>query len=131
MSDPILLGRPIDPEALERVARGLAPVAVCPKARSAVSRSREAIDAIVRAGDAAPNVYGVNTGFGALSETRISSADVRQLQKNLIRSHSTGIGPDLPTDCVRGIMLLRAQVLALGHSGVREQVLDALVAMLN
>ena len=51
--------------------------------------------AIVTAGDEAPRVYGVNTGFGALSETRISAHDVRQLQRNLVRSHSTGVGPNL------------------------------------
>ncbi len=76
-------------------------------------------------------VYGVNTGFGALSETRISAADIRQLQKNLVRSHSTGVGPDLGVAQVRGMMLLRAQVLALGYSGVRPELVDVLVAMLN
>ncbi|HEY6461374.1 MAG TPA: histidine ammonia-lyase, partial [Polyangiaceae bacterium] len=76
-------------------------------------------------------VYGVNTGFGALSETRISASDVRQLQKNLVRSHSTGIGPDLPVPEVRGMMLLRAQVLALGCSGVRPELVDVLLAMLE
>ncbi len=131
MNDVVILGLPITPESLELVARGFARVEVDEAARARVLRSREAIDAIVRAGDAAPNVYGVNTGFGALAETRISAADVRALQRNLVRSHSTGIGQNLPPDCVRGIMLLRAQVLALGHSGVRLEVLDALVAMLN
>ena len=66
------------------------------------------------AGDNAPRVYGVNTGFGALSETRISASDIRALQRNLVRSHSTGVGPDLPVAEVRGMILLRAQVLALG-----------------
>jgi histidine ammonia-lyase len=70
-------------------------------------------------------------GFGALSETRISSADVRALQQNLVRSHSTGVGPNLGVAEVRGMMLLRAQVLALGHSGVRPELVDLLVAMLN
>ena len=131
MSERVWLGRPISCAELEAVARHHRPVDVDPAARAGVLRSREAIEAIVRAGDAAPNVYGVNTGFGALSETRISAGDVRQLQQNLVRSHSTGIGSDLAPDAVRGIMLLRAQVLALGHSGVRAEVLDALVGMLN
>jgi histidine ammonia-lyase len=73
----------------------------------------------------------VNTGFGALSETRISAADIRALQKNLVRSHSTGVGPNLGIPEVRGMMLLRAQVLALGHSGVRATLVDTLAAMLN
>jgi histidine ammonia-lyase len=73
----------------------------------------------------------VNTGFGALSETRISAADVRALQQNLVRSHSTGVGAALSVAEVRGMMLLRAQVLALGHSGVRPELVDLLLAMMN
>ena len=128
---PVLVGDPITLEALEDVARRGRPVAFGLEARARVERSRAAIDAITSAGDAGARVYGVNTGFGALSETRISAADVRQLQKNLVRSHSTGIGPDLGVPQVRGMMLLRAQVLALGHSGVRPELVDVLVAMLN
>jgi histidine ammonia-lyase len=128
---PVVLGLPIALESLEDVARRGRAVTVDPEARVKVEASRAAIDAITAAGDAARNVYGVNTGFGALSETRISATDVRALQQNLVRSHATGIGEDLPTPEVRGIMLLRAQVLALGHSGVRPLVLDTLVEMLN
>ncbi len=102
-----------------------------PEVRAKVDRSRAAIDAIAHEGDAAARVYGVNTGFGALSETRISASDIRALQRNLVRSHSTGVGPDLGAAEVRGMMLLRAQVLALGHSGVRGLLVDTLVAMLN
>ncbi len=131
MSDPVVLGLPISLEALEDVARHGRKVTVDAQARNKVEASRKAIDAIAHLGDAAPNVYGVNTGFGALSETRISASDVRELQRNLVRSHATGIGEDLGVPEVRGIMLLRAQVLALGHSGVRTEVLDTLVAMLN
>ena len=76
-------------------------------------------------------MYGVNTGFGALSETRIAEGDVARLQKNLVRSHACGVGPDLGEAEVRAMILLRAQVVALGYSGVRASVLDALVAMLN
>ena len=128
---PVVLGLPISLEALEDVAKRGRPVTVDDIARKKVIASRAAIDAIATAGDAARNVYGVNTGFGALAETRISSGDVRALQKNLVRSHATGVGDDLGITEVRGIMLLRAQVLALGHSGVRTDVLDTLVAMLN
>jgi histidine ammonia-lyase len=131
MPDPVFVGRPLTLSDLEDVAvRGRA-VALAEDARDKVARSRAAIDAITSAGDSAPRVYGVNTGFGALSETRISATDVRELQQNLVRSHSTGVGPDLPMAEVRGMMLLRAQVLALGHSGVRVELVDHLVAMLN
>jgi histidine ammonia-lyase len=128
---PVILGRPLSLEALEDVALRRRPVELDDRAREAVARSRLAVDAIASTGDAAPLVYGVNTGFGALSERRISAADVRQLQKNLVRSHSTGVGADLSVPAVRGMMLLRAQVLALGHSGVRTELVDVLVAMIN
>jgi len=128
---PVSIGRPFSLEDLEHVAVRGAEVAFDPEARAKVIRSRAAIDAIADAGDAAPRVYGVNTGFGALSETRISATDVRQLQQNLVRSHATGVGPNLSPAEVRGMMLLRAQVLALGHSGVRAELVDLLVSMLN
>jgi histidine ammonia-lyase len=127
----VQLGRPISLEDLEDVAvRGRA-VALAEEARAKMERSRAAIDAIALAGDAAPRVYGVNTGFGALSETRISASDVRALQQNLVRSHATGVGPSLAPAEVRGMMLLRAQVLALGHSGVRTALAQLLVSLLN
>ena len=107
------------------------PVALDEGARAKMLRSRAAVDAITNAGDQGPSVYGVNTGFGALSETRISAADVRALQRNLVRSHSTGIGTDLGLPAIRGIMLLRAQVLGLGHSGVRVELVLLLLEMLN
>src|SRR5678816_4242013 len=125
------IGRPLRLEDLEDVALRGRPVALAPEARERVVASRTAVDRIATAGDAAPRVYGVNTGFGALSETRISVADIRALQRNLVRSHSTGIGADLAVAEVRAMMLLRAQVLALGHSGVRPGLVDLLAAMLN
>ncbi|HSO35587.1 MAG TPA: histidine ammonia-lyase [Labilithrix sp.] len=131
MSVPVHVGRPLTLSDLEDVAVRSRPVTFAEEARAKVERSRAAIDAIAVAGDAAPNVYGVNTGFGALSETRISAADVRQLQQNLVRSHCTGVGPNLSPAEVRGMMLLRAQVLALGHSGVRGLLVDVLVELLN
>ncbi len=131
MSAPVFVGRPISLEELEDVAVRRRNVAFAEEARAKVIKSRAAIDAIADAGDDAPRVYGVNTGFGALSETRISAADVRALQQNLVRSHATGVGPVLSSAEVRGMMLLRAQVLALGHSGVRPELVDILVAMLD
>ena len=131
MPVPVYVGRPLSLCDLEDVAVRSRPVAFAEEARAKVDRSRVAIEAIANAGDAAPNVYGVNTGFGALSETRISASDVRQLQQNLVRSHATGVGPNLSPAEVRGMILLRAQVLGLGHSGVRAQLVDVLVEMLN
>ena len=128
---PLLLGRPLSLADLEAVARDRRPVALCPEARARVDASRRAIDAIAEAGDSAPAVYGINTGFGALAETRIHERDVRALQRNLVRSHACGVGPDLAEAEVRGMMVLRAQVIALGFSGVRAEVIDALMGMIN
>lgn len=130
-SAPLLLGQPISLRDLEEVARNHRPVALADEARERVRAAYRAIEAISRGGDRAPRVYGVNTGFGALSETRISANDIRALQRNLVRSHACGVGPDLLPDQVRAIMLLRAQVLALGNSGAREVVVDRLIEMLN
>lgn len=128
---PVLLGRPLSLADLEDVARAGRPVDLCPDARARVLASRRAIDALAAAGDAAPAVYGINTGFGALAETRIAERDVRALQRNLVQSHSCGVGPDLSDAEVRAMILLRAQVIALGYSGVRAEVVDLLLALLN
>jgi histidine ammonia-lyase len=128
---PVLVGRPLSLADLEDVARRERPVALCPEARVRVQQARAAIDAIASGGDGAPRVYGVNTGFGYLAETRISAEHVRQLQLNLVRSHACGIGPALGAAEARAMILLRAQVLALGHSGVRVEVIELLLAMLN
>jgi len=130
-SGSVRVGLSLSLSDLEDVAVRARSVAFAEEARAKVELSRAAIEAIANAGDAAPNVYGVNTGFGALSETRISASDVRALQRNLVRSHCTGVGPNLSPPEVRGIMLLRAQVLALGNSGVRASLVDLLVALLN
>ncbi len=138
METPVFLGRSGGGSALALTLQSLEDVAIRGRAvrlddeaRAKVRASRAAIDLIAAAGDRAPNVYGVNTGFGALSETRIGEDDIRVLQRNLVRSHSTGIGPALGAAEVRGMILLRAQVLALGASGVREIVLDRLIEMLE
>ena len=76
-------------------------------------------------------VYGVNTGFGQLAQTRISNDDLVELQENLIRSHSVGVGRLLPDDCVRLTMIMKIIALAQGYSGVRPELVDALCAMVN
>src|SRR5262249_43814359 len=75
--------------------------------------------------------YGVNTGFGALAEVRISPGQIAELQRNLVRSHAAGVGPPLATDAVRAMMLLRAAVLAVGCSGARIEGAELLCAMLE
>jgi histidine ammonia-lyase len=81
------------------------------------------------AGDAP--VYGVNTGFGDLATVRIPSADLRALQRNLVRSHAAGVGDPLPADVVRAVLLLRANTLAAGRSGVRPELAEMLLELLD
>ena len=129
--EPIEVGTELGIADLENVARFERPVTLAESAVPKIDRAREAVDEIVRAGKDAAAVYGVNTGFGALAETRIEPEKILDLQRNLVRSHSCGIGPDMPRAQVRGMMLLRAQTIAFGHSGVRRVVIDLLLEMLN
>jgi histidine ammonia-lyase len=96
-----------------------------------MQRARDVVDNVVAGGDAAPAVYGVNTGFGALAEVRISAAEVTRLQQNLVRSHAAGVGTALPRDVVRAMMLLRAAVLATGRSGARVICCERLCELLD
>ena len=117
-------------EALAEVARGARSVEIGTSARAAMDRARRVVDEVVAGGDAAPAVYGVNTGFGALAEVRISASQVAQLQQNLVRSHAAGVGQPLSRESVRGMMLLRAAVLATGRSGARTLCCERLCELL-
>jgi len=96
--------------------------------RPRVLASRKIIEEIVAREEV---VYGVNTGFGKLSDIRIAQGELRQLQLNLVRSHACGIGNPLSIPEVRAMMLLRANVLALGFSGIRFEIIEMLCQMLN
>src|SRR2546430_16465726 len=106
------------------VARRRRPVELTGMARVRIARARAVVDAIVAGGAEAPAVYGVNTGFGFLADVRISPAEVRRLQVNLLRSHAPGVGPPLPTDGVRAMPPLPARAPAPGHSGGRPPTLE-------
>jgi histidine ammonia-lyase len=110
------------------VARAGAKVALAPSAREAIVRSRALIEEIVERGD---TIYGVNTGFGDLSTVSIPVDQLSKLQHNLLRSHSAGVGAPLPGDVVRGMLLLRANALAKGYSGVRPILVERLIDLLN
>ncbi len=103
-------------------------VALDPAARAELVRSRGLVEAAIASGQ---TIYGINTGFGKLANVRIAPDQLDQLQVNLIRSHSAGVGAPLPADVVRALMLLRANVLLRPTSGVRPQLVEALVGMLN
>lgn len=121
-------GRHLTLEALEDVALRGAHVQIDPAAAEGMEASRAVVEAILRRGE---TVYGINTGFGHLAQVRIEAADLERLQRNLIRSHAVGVGPPFDVPTVRAIMLLRANVLAAGHSGVRPLVAERLAELLN
>src|SRR3989441_2118010 len=123
-----LNGEQISLVQLAAVASGGEAVHISDRARPRILASRKLIEQIIER-DAV--VYGVNTGFGKLAEVRIGRHELRQLQLNLVRSHACGIGNPLSEPEVRAMMLLRANVLALGLSGVRCEVIELLCEMLN
>ena len=127
--DTLDLSHPLQLDDVVAVARHQVAVRLGSEGRAKVQAARAVVDAFVR--DHTIARYGINTGFGALAEVVIADDQIAALQTNLIRSHACGVGPLLPTDVVRAMMLLRAKVLAIGHSGVRPQVIDTLCEMLN
>lgn len=131
MRTELSLGEAWTLEDLEAIALGTKKVVLGAEARSRIDACRAAVDRLATLGNAAPNVYGVNTGFGALAETRIDAQQIRALQRNLVRSHAVGVGPPLPREVVRIMMALRAQTIALGNSGARALIVDRLLQMLE
>ncbi|MEP7347011.1 MAG: histidine ammonia-lyase, partial [Gemmatimonadaceae bacterium] len=111
-----------------RVARDRAPVSLTDAVRERVRRVRGIVDGIIAERRV---VYGVTTGFGKMSDVAIPPHRQAELQLNLIRSHVVGVGPLLPESEVRAMMVLRANVLAKGHTGARLEVLELLMGMLN
>lgn len=107
---------------------GGAKVEVSADARARVRDARAFVD---RLAASEHPTYGVNTGFGVLAEVPVAHADLAKLQENLLVSHAAGVGEPLPVEVVRALMVCRANVLAGGHSGVREETLDLLVELLN
>jgi histidine ammonia-lyase len=116
---------------LEALGRVVFEHARCELARSARQRVKQGREVIERALAGGEVVYGVNTGFGVLAQVRIDADKLLQLQRNLLLSHAAGVGEPLPDAAVRGMLLLRANTLARGHSGVRPEVIEALLALLN
>jgi len=124
----LLDGQPLSLAQIESVAIAGAQVAIAPAAQKRVRHSRTLIEEILAAGE---TVYGVNTGFGKLSDVRVPPDKLADLQRNLVRSHAGGVGNPLSEAEARAMLLLRANVLAKGFSGVRLELLQLLVALLN
>ncbi len=121
-------GHQLTLDQVHAVVFGAAAVELAPSARTAMDASRAVIEKVVASG---ATVYGVNTGFGKLARERISNDQIRDLQVNLVRSHCVGVGEPLAESEVRAMLLLRANALAKGLSGVRPVVVETLCAMLR
>ena len=128
-SDCVLDGHSLTIENVVRVAHDPASrITLKPEARRALLESRRLIDRAIESGQ---TIYGINTGFGKLANVRVPLDQLDQLQTNLIRSHASGVGAPLPAPVVRAVMLLRANVLLRPTSGVRPELVEALLALLN
>ncbi len=130
MEEPVkkIDGSSLTVEDVAAVARSGAEVRLSKSSLEKMERSRQQVLALV---EQKKVVYGVTTGFGKFSNVVISQDQTEQLQKNLVMSHATGVGDPLPEEVVRAIMLLRANALAKGHSGIRPEVVEILLSMLN
>ena len=124
----IVGARPLSAAEVIAVARAGATVELAPEALVAIRHGREIIDAL--ADDPEPH-YGVSTGFGALATRHIPAGLRAQLQASLVRSHAAGSGPEVETEVVRALMLLRLATLATGRTGAREETVRTYAALLN
>lgn len=123
-----ITGEGLTPREVAAVARNDVTVVVPPQTRERVTEARGRVRDIMESDESA---YGLNTGFGDLADTAIPKDEAKQLQKNLVRSHAAGSGEIVDTETVRAMLLARLNTLVIGHSGVRECVVDHLVALLN
>ena len=123
-----LTGQPLSVAEIARIAGGGDSIQVGAAAHARIHSSRQVVEEIVARGEV---VYGVSTGFGKLSDVHVPAEDLRQLQLNLARSHACGIGSPLSEAEVRAMILLRANVLALGLSGIRLEVIELLCELNN
>jgi histidine ammonia-lyase len=121
-------GNDLTLEAVREVAVGRCPVLLDPDAREAVARARAVVDRLVAENRVS---YAITTGVGKLADVRIAGDQIRELQVNLVRSHAVGVGEPLSAAETRAMMLLRANSLSKGHSGVRGAVIDTICEMLN
>ncbi|CUS98121.1 Aromatic amino acid lyase, partial [Candidatus Kryptonium thompsonii] len=124
----IVDGETLTPEKVFDVAVNFAPVKLSQKAISRMKKSRELVEKWVQTDE---TIYGVTTGFGDFATVRIEKDKIEKLQQNLIYSHSAGAGEALPPEVVRAMMLLRANALAKGYSGVRVETVEMLINFLN
>lgn len=121
-------GNSLTLEDVVKITRNHEKVKIDPNAIDKIKRSQKYVEKILNTNKV---VYGINTGVGELANKLISQSEISQLQKNIIRSHSTGVGEPFSEEIVRGIILLRANALAKGYSGVRLELIEMLLSLLN
>ncbi|MCA9310743.1 MAG: histidine ammonia-lyase [Phycisphaerales bacterium] len=124
----VLDGGPLTVFDVQQVARHGRIVELGREGRARLEACNQLLTEAIAAGR---TMYGINTGFGSFAHRRVSGDDLRNLQRNLIRSHAAGVGELLPDDIVRGMILMLAGSLSRGHSGVRPIVVETLIGMLN
>jgi histidine ammonia-lyase len=124
----VFVGESLKLEDVINVARHGAKVKLTKTSKIRVRQSRKYVEHLVKQNQV---VYGITTGFGKLATTKIAPQDVEQLQRNLILSHAMGVGEPLSTEVVRAMLLLRAQSLAFGFSGIRLEVIELILECLN
>ena len=128
MKSIVIDGGPLTRADVISVARDGAKVSTGPLLANRMALARDVVESAVDSSDV---VYGITTGFGALASTHIGRDQTEALQYNLVRSHAAGVGEPLPDVLVRAMLLLRARTLAQGHSGVRPEIVERLIEMLN
>ncbi len=128
-TQPLVLdGQPLSLDDVEVVARGGRPGQLGDAARRSMERSRAVVEAIAGSTEA---VYGINTGFGSLASRSIEPQGLREVQRNLVRSHAAGVGAPLPDEVVRAMLVILAASLGRGCSGVRPRLVDLIIELLN
>jgi len=128
MANVTIDGSSLSLEQIVRVARQGARVELAPGVKERLAANRKSIEKLI---DAGHKIYGINTGLGEAADKIIPAQDLLKLQETLILSHATGVGPPLPQDTVRAMILLRANTLARGYSGIRPVLLEKVIELLN
>ena len=123
-----IIGEPLDFETVVRVARDEEAVEIAPGVADRMAVSRHIVEELVTSGATS---YGITTGFGGLANVRIETGEQERLQRDIVRSHATAVGEPLPREVVRAMLLLRARTFAFGVSGVRFEIVERLVDLLN
>ena len=121
-------GNTLTIEQAMSISRGESTASVAAESKERMTKSRAAVEEIIRSGD---TVYGINTGFGAMSSVRIDDEEIEALQENLVRSHACGVGDKMDPEHVLLMMVFRANSIAKGVSGARPELVEHILSMVN